>query len=431
MPKVDCNICGKQFNSLYLLKRHHQNIYVCEKKTDKTHTYQCNICNYKFKLIQNYNRHNKNKTCIYKMNNNNNNNNTTNDKLINIIIEKNNKIEELNNKTLQLEKNIKIEKLNNKTLQLEKNIKIEELNNKTLQLEKNKIEELNNKTLQLEKNKIEELNNKTLQLENINNNTKQLSSLILNNLNIQSRLKDNYINANQICKAGNKKFKLWYNLETTKELIKELESDKSTVLSQQYNILNNEYKFIDNKNSNNLIQGYWVHPYLAIQLAHWISPNFALQISNWILTLFSNNKMELNINLLNDKDNIIKIKNQRIKLLENTYLKKHQRIKYSEKYIIYMLTTEENKKKRNYIIGKTINLTNRLSTYNKSIEHEVVYYKSCKNEETMNIIESMILTKLKDYKECANRDRFILPLEKDISFFTNIIDNSINFFNNL
>ena len=416
MPKVDCNICGKQFNSLYLLKRHHQNIYVCEKKTDKTHTYQCNICNYKFKLIQNYNRHNKNKTCIYKMNKNNNNN-TTNNKLIDIIIEKNNKIEELNNKTLQLEKNNKIKELNIKTLQLEKNNKIEELNNKTLQIEKNI--------------KIEELNNKTLQIENINNNTKQLLSLLINNIDIQSRSKDNYINANQICKAGNKKFKLWYNLETTKKLIKELESEKGIALSEQSNILNNEYKFIDNKNSNNLIQGYWVHPYLAIQLAHWISPNFALQISNWILTLFSNNKIELNINLLNDKDNIIKIKNQRIKLLENTYLKKHQRIKYSEKYIIYMLTTEENKKKRNYIIGKTINLTNRLSTYNKTIEHEVVYYKSCKNEETMNIIESMILTKLKDYKECANRDRFILPLEKDISFFTNIIDNSINFFNNL
>ena len=33
-----------------------------------------------------------------------------------------------------------------------------------------------------------------------------------------------------------------------------------------------------------------------------------------------------------------------------------------------------------------------------------------------------------DYKEIANRDRFILPLEKDISFFTNIIDESVKFF---
>ena len=69
-----------------------------------------------------------------------------------------------------------------------------------------------------------------------------------------------------------------------------------------------------------------------------------------------------------------------------------------------------------------------MSTYNKTAEHEVIYYKSCKDEETMNIVESMVINKLKNYKELANRDRFILPIEKDISFFTNIIDESIKFF---
>ena len=58
-----CNICCKDFKTLYLLKRHQQKKYVCEKKTDETHTYQCDICDYKFKLIQNYNRHIKNKIC--------------------------------------------------------------------------------------------------------------------------------------------------------------------------------------------------------------------------------------------------------------------------------------------------------------------------------------------------------------------------------
>ena len=40
----------------------------------------------------------------------------------------------------------------------------------------------------------------------------------------------------------------------------------------------------------------------------------------------------------------------------------------------------------------------------------------------------MVINKLQEYKEKANRDRFILPLEKDISFFIDIIDKSINFF---
>ena len=47
----------------------------------------------------------------------------------------------------------------------------------------------------------------------------------------------------------------------------------------------------------------------------------------------------------------------------------------------------------------------------------------------MHIIELIVLNKLQDYKEIANRDRFILPIEKDISFFTDIIDESITFFN--
>jgi hypothetical protein len=93
-----------------------------------------------------------------------------------------------------------------------------------------------------------------------------------------------------------------------------------------------------------------------------------------------------------------------------------------------LLRPSDNKKKNIYIIGKATNLTSRLSNYNKSAEHEVVYYKACKNEDDLAIIECMILNKLKDYREKANRDRFILPLNKEISFFINIIDNCINFY---
>ena len=47
----------------------------------------------------------------------------------------------------------------------------------------------------------------------------------------------------------------------------------------------------------------------------------------------------------------------------------------------------------------------------------------------MNIIETMVLAKLNLYKEKANRDRFILPVENEISFFIDIIKQSIKFFN--
>jgi len=53
--------------------------------------------------------------------------------------------------------------------------------------------------------------------------------------------------------------------------------------------------------------------------------------------------------------------------------------------------------------------------------------KSCNTEEDMNLIELIVLKKLKLYKEKANRDRFILPIEKEISFFINMIDECIKY----
>ena len=46
----------------------------------------------------------------------------------------------------------------------------------------------------------------------------------------------------------------------------------------------------------------------------------------------------------------------------------------------------------------------------------------------MNMIENMVLNKLNIYREKENRDRFILPIDKDIIFFINIIKQCITFF---
>ena len=88
---------------------------------------------------------------------------------------------------------------------------------------------------------------------------------------------------------------------------------------------------------------------------------------------------------------------------------------------------EDNKKNQIYIVGKATNLKKRLSTYNKTCEHEVIHYKSCKDEEELDLCEKLVLNKLKEYREQANRDRFILPIEKDIKLFTDIIDNCVDF----
>jgi len=124
-----------------------------------------------------------------------------------------------------------------------------------------------------------------------------------------------------------------------------------------------------------------------------------------------------------------KYKNQQIKInfIKKKYLKKQSRKEYNDKNGIYLLTTENLKKENRYIIGKASNLKNRLSTYNKTDEHEVIYYKSCGTKENMNLIEKMILVKLENYKEKANRERLILPSDKNIDFFKNIINENIEF----
>ena len=370
------------------------------------------------------------------------------------------------------------------------------INNKLINLilEKDKKLEILNKTIEEYDGKKEIVKSSSIV---------QYDSIIINGITITSRSQDNYINATLLCQAGGKLFGHWYSLNSTKELIKELKkseiadigipisannfvagipaSKKTDQISNDENV-NQELKadiqicisandatnnfviqkritkntdhsnkeendenieinnfdegIIPSKNTDhsNLIkinksgnkydQYTWIHPDLAIQLAQWISPIFALQVSKWIRTLLTNGS----VSILEENAKLLEEKDKRIKLLENTYVKKHPRKNYNCSNVIYMLTTKDYKKQRIYIIGKATNLKNRLTTYNKTIDHDVVFYKSCNNENEMNAIETIVLLKLNKYQEVANRDRFILPLENDISLFTNIINETINIF---
>ncbi len=247
----------------------------------------------------------------------------------------------------------------------------------------------------------------------------EYSNITLNNVVITSRPLDHYVNATQLCQAGGKKFSHWFSLETTKELINELSADAGIPASGLV-----ETKRGGNNKSK---QGSWIHPDLSIQLAQWISPKFAIQVSKWIRTLFSDGSLQIDMNLLHEKDKEMRIKDHRIKQLEAVCLSKQRRVEYPERNVIYMLTTDDHRQRRTYIIGKAKNLTNRLSTYNKTCDHTVVHYRECKNEDDMDTVETMVLSKLRSHREQANRDRFILPDDKDESFFIGTIDECISF----
>jgi len=261
---------------------------------------------------------------------------------------------------------LEIEKLKHKenTVGLIKNDESSDINKNLVNLILHKENEIN--TL---KNNVSQ----SLQLVNNTDNSlvNDIDTLIVNNIDITPRLSDMKFNVSKLSLASNNNVqhdnKLWISLDK---------------------ILDSEFSF-----SHELIT----------EILKWISNQHIYQNS------------------------IVKMQNKKIKVLESLSVKKQKRQDY-ESNVIYIVTTEENKKKRIYIIGKSQSLKDRLSTYNKTTEHEVVYYKPCKSIEDMDLIEKMVIKKLKDYKETANRDRFILPIDKDISFFSNVIEQSIKFF---
>lgn len=357
-----CNICKKTYTSYQSHWNHMKKFHPNKPNKNNKENYFCNFCDKEFTSRQSKWRHTKN-------------------------CKKENKLTNIDNSSLLDIKNI-----------IEKITKYE-----------------NDQLI----NSILEKNKKIEFYENITLNNAKSSKIILNNIEIISR-NDGYINVSQLCKTGGKEFKHWYYLDSTKQLITQLEID--TDLPEQTLIDIN--KGGNNKND----QHTWIHPDLAIQLAQWISPKIALQISRWIRTLFTNGKLELANKIIEQKDIEIKTYKEKNKLLENLLVKKQTRTDYQENNVIYILTSHENKNNRTYIIGKAQNLKNRLSTYNKTCEHEVVYYIKCKDEAIMNISENMILNKLKKYQEKANRDRFILPQNEDINYFIDIVNTCVNFF---
>jgi hypothetical protein len=431
-----CPKCSKNFGcQKYMHELHINKKFPCNKNNIIPTNNNLNTDNNIIK-INNTKKNTKNNTKLDNNNNNNNNNITDLITKIDYIVGQN---KDLNNNLLKLsgkqipEINANIKNLES-TIPVNSNFELSnQLVNKIIEREK-KIDELDRELNEI----IEDLNkgnNKKIttfddtlinnQIDNKFNDVEELENkpinLILNNQIIQFREPDNYINATQLCKAGGKKLSHWICLDNTKELISVLASEAGIPASQ----------IIDSKkgNSNNFEQGTWIHPDLAIQLAQWLSPKFAIQVSLWIRELFTKGNVSINLKLLKKKENIIKERDRRIKILEDLTLKRHARTKYSDSNVVYIVTDDKNKKDRKYIIGSTIDLTDRLSTYNKDSEHEVIYYKGFENEEIMKKAEQMVLLKLRKYQEKANRDRFILPVGENIKLFVDPIDKVFDYFN--
>jgi hypothetical protein len=376
-----CDKCDKYYKSYKSKWEHDKNFHKNEKDKEKVKKIMESACSKCEKKLSNYFskwRHEKKCKSIIKP------------KDQDIIKQKNNEIQLQKEKINELEQ--KIENLINKNSIINdlKTIKKYSKINKPVNDKLKKMVIKENKQIINSDSELSEI----LKEKNI-----IVEKLIYNNIEIIRRDVDNYIDIFSMSKAGEKDFDDWYKLNTTNEIIKNF--------SEEVNI--KKFTLIEDKK--------WIHPTLAIQYAQWISPFFGLKISDWI------NKNKLNIIT-------IKKAEKRIKILENLILRKQKRETFDNKNFIYIITNNFIKKERIYIVGKAKSMENRLSTYNKSSEHEITYCRSCETEDDMNNIEIIFLSKIKQYREKANRDRFILPEGQDILLFKNILDSTFNFFYN-
>jgi hypothetical protein len=235
---------------------------------------------------------------------------------------------------------------------------------------------------------------------------------------IESREEDGYIDVTNLCTAGKKKFKHWNSLSKTTGFLKEL---SSTVGIPTVELIKQNTGGNGNRHT-------WVHPQVAINIAQWISPRFDVKVSAWVLEVMMTGKVDItNTKSYRELQEDNKNKQLKIQIMTKKYVKKQPRVQYDKENVVYILTTANMKKERRYILGKATNLTSRLSVYNKSDEHEVVYYQECPDQEKMSVVETLVFCKLNEYREQANRERFLLPEGTSIDLFSDTIRECIKF----
>ncbi|HIC2037448.1 MULTISPECIES: KilA-N domain-containing protein [Enterobacterales] len=90
---------------------------------------------------------------------------------------------------------------------------------------------------------------------------------------IPQRAGDGYISATALCQSVGKRFSDYRVLKSTNEFLVELIAQTGLPEQQLIHVISG---------GNPRLQGTWVHPYLAINLAQWLSAKFAVKVSQWV-----------------------------------------------------------------------------------------------------------------------------------------------------
>jgi len=382
-------------------------------------SYKCEYCDNVYVNKCHLTRHQKTETCV---------------KIQNII---NKNIEKYNNKYTEL--NNIIEDLKNNNLNLNQKITIQEIKLKEA-IEKSeeyrKIIEKSATKSNSFKIKEDILKDNTFQID-INVNNKQLNKIkykdvpeeivkkdiqslkLKDNYQLEYREEDGYINITNLCKAGGKLFADWFRLKRTDSFKQVLSTAMGIPISDLIKIGSGSKCDNDTKNQS------WAHPQVAINIAQWISPEFDVLVSKWVYEIMLTGKVDIRDNKTTQELDTMNIENKllknRIKLLEKKTLQKQPRETFDEnKNVIYIITTDHKEANGHYKIGKAQNLQKRLSVYNTSEKHEVIYNTSCKTKKNMDLLEQIVHNRLETKRVEPNKEWF--ESEEDAEDFVKVIE---------
>ena len=243
----------------------------------------------------------------------------------------------------------------------------------------------------------------------------------LNGISVLSR-EDGFINATAMCKAGNKKFNNWYQLESSKELIKALEEAINcevgiptdlkiaetgipvSAISDTRIPVSGNYEVIDIKKGGNdkKAQGSWIHPDLAVQLAQWISPIFSLQVSKWVRELalcgsVSIGKEKTSQQLLELQKDFKKLEEKHRKLLQ-----KKQYYKFKEGPAFYIISDIDGKSVKFKPGFEGVDIDTRLQQHRSTtpgIKLEYLIYSK-----DASLVETAVLKRFESKRKVANHE---------------------------
>ena len=242
------------------------------------------------------------------------------------------------------------------------------------------------------------------------------TKLLFEDISISMRT-DGFIDATQICRVRNKSFYDWNRLDSTKELIKELETD--LLFENTKNLIfkisgNPEIQNFDENQKIILIDikagryGYsFIHPDLAVHLAMWVDKKLAIRVSRFIreFTLTGNSfEPKTSNELLELQQNYQKLKLdfQKLEINHQKMLERKNYHKFKQGPVFYIISDNESKTLKYKPGIETVDINIRLAQHRSTtpgIKLELlVYTKDCA------FIEKGMLSRYKTKRDHLNHE---------------------------